>query len=542
MPKSVTSHIGFTVDLSSKKRWRTFANREKRGSVTFPVEYILKPHVLDQRFGEDGRMLRRRSKFGDTFIHVIMLYCVEIVATRMPMGSRNVMLGFVHFEKYLAAVYEWGAREYRFYSGHINREILDSYARWIVDNCPANDKYVGYVRDLYAFGVERGFPGFDRKKLIELKTVKTRSKFARNIAMFQDALLGAFDFEEERQILHAFEVGLGSAEDRATAGIFHQTGIRNSAAVRLKYRHLEKAPAGDKYILHVPCTKKRHATNTTRPHVLENWLGKLLGDLRPAKASGEAFLLHWARDAEAAHDVRRCLKRWAMEAELKTIRTDDSEPQPLNITPYRFRRTLASNLAARGASQWTIANVLDDETLSMAAVYANNASTIVEILAETLDRHPAWFRLLHLFLGRLESSDDERLPMIVGAVPYLSNYFEFADKVGEIGRCARGGRCVLLPPLSCYQCPFFRASLDVRSHQQQLEQLKGEINMGIGIESDGVTAAIVDDIAAILAAIAAIGEAVGSSGGKTRAIAGAMKTIASTKTRRRRLDGETLPT
>lgn len=530
MPQRVTSHIGFEVNLTPKHIWKTYANTSKRGYVTFAVGLLRQPKALDKRRGADGRIVRRRSLLGDTLIHVILLYCAQLIETRMPNGAKNPLLGFIHFEKYLAQVYRWGDENYTCFSGQINREILDSYARWIADNCPHNDKYIGYVRDLYRFGLERRYPGFDEKTLRQLKMVKARTKFKGAVARLSDPRIGALNFEEERQVIVALETCQGRPEDRATMGLFHQTGMRGAAAIQLRLKHLKLTPAADRYSLSVPDSKQRSHTGATKVRYIEKWLGDLICTLIPEGATDdEAFLLHWLEAGPYGKDptkaINALLMRFVQECNIVTLRLGEGA-SILPMTIYRLRRTMASNLAAQGASPWTIAEMLGDKTLAMALIYTNNSSTIVELLAETLDEHPAYYRILGLFLGKLENPDDNIHPIILGAVPYLVDFEKYAKQILEIGRCALGAECDLTPPLSCYRCGHFRALMELRAHERQLEQLKQQINQSVGIESDRVAAVLLDDIAAILSVIAAIAEAIGSASSRTDPRARVSKIIA----------------
>lgn len=156
----------------------------------------------------------------------------------------------------------------------------------------------------------------------------------------------------------------------------------------------------------------------------------------------------------------------------------------LRLFPYRFRRTMATTLAEHGASVEQIAAALGDKSLAMAAVYVENTAATVDILDRTLDKNPEWLALLKLFRGEIIAEDDPELPVILGGVPYFSNYEKYAD-IGIIGECASPVPCELYPPLSCYLCRFFRADPAGR-HERQLDQIRANASHSVGREADRV--------------------------------------------------------
>lgn len=514
LPSNTIDFLGFPMTLTSRKAWKTYANIDKRGIVVFPIGSLLKPYRIGYTRAPGGHIPRRRSVLGDALKHVIILYCIEQIETRMPATARGAFHAFIHFEKYLVTERQWHKYAYNFHVEDIDRELLASYGRWLEKNAPASTEYLSHVRSMYRFGSSRGYPRFQQRILKQLDTIRMRTRFAGDAARFYDPVYGAFDFYEQQQIIQAFYDGKGADADRAVAGVFHQTGCRPASLVRLRKKHLSASCAREHYVLNVPRSKQTKPTNQTREHVIERWLGDLLCKLVPSDMPADAFLFHWLDDQYPTKTIRESLQRWSADANLRTIRVGDA-PKTLPVTPYRFRRTLALNLASQGASPWTIAESLDDKSLGMAVIYTSNASTIVDTLAETLDRHPSWYRVINLFLGRLEDSTDKALPLILGGVPYLAEFETFAERIGAIGRCSLNDTCTLMPPLSCYRCPFFRAALDIKVHELQLDQLRAEIDKSTLTESNGVASAVLDDVHAILNVIAAIKDTVGIASHKS---------------------------
>jgi hypothetical protein len=118
----------------------------------------------------------------------------------------------------------------------------------------------------------------------------------------------------------------------------------------------------------------------------------------------------------------------------------------------------------------------------MAVIYTENTAAMVELLADTLDKHPDWLRHLRLFRGEVVACPDDSLPEVHGGAPWLSNYVDYAA-IGTLGRCATLIACEYQPPLSCYLCAYFRP--DPRAnHALQLAQVRGEAADRLGHESD----------------------------------------------------------
>jgi hypothetical protein len=308
--------------------------------------------------------------------------------------------------------------------------------------------------------------------------------------------------------------------------LLRRTGIRTEAAAALRRRHLEVPKDGTAHWwLNIPKVKQRGGTvgEVTMRRRIAPKLGQALASLRVI--SGDDPPLLPIRRKDRNQFIRLALKRWANDADLVTDRLPRKKGGPrskknpglhpdkarLPLFPYRFRRTIATMLADQGAEAGTIAAVLDDRTLAMATVYAQTSSSMVEVLARTLDRHPEWIRVVNLFRGKLATPADTKRLVILGGVPQLADYEAYAD-IGEIGHCANEGVCTLYPPLSCYQCPFFRAAVDQRAHRRSLAQIKDEIEDAVGRESDRLVTVLERDAAAMIQVVALVSEKLGPLG------------------------------
>ncbi len=312
----------------------------------------------------------------------------------------------------------------------------------------------------------------------------------------------------------------------------------------LRRRHLEVMPtlSGEEFFLHVPRVKKPGAVVAAEDcarWAINGRLGRLLLELQPECPSAlDRPLLPFLTERNPYSQLRQKLFKWADDVDLVTTRltldqqgwrdtrfTWNQAPTiaRLPLTAYRFRRTIATNLAEQGATIDEIAAFLDDQTTAMAAVNVENTSVITDVLAETLDRHPDWIKVITLFRGGVAEKNAVSLPEILGGAPHLADYEEFSA-IGTIGYCASENGCRWEPPLSCYLCPFFRAISDSRPHERQLAQIQREIDQNVGRESDRMAAIFRRHAGAMVQLLARIARSKG-------AMANVLDRIKATRTR-----------
>lgn len=505
LPKTVKNRLGEIVDLSGDA-WRAAANRDGRGVATYPIGLLRRPRDYSNSHDSKASARPRRTPvIDDRLILALLRYVVDYMRVAAPLSSANLVVGFIHLERFLHEHYRWRVpgRRRRFSISDLNAEMFAAYGHHIEQNCPSNGRYGSFLRGFYLWGVDNRLPDFNVSELRRIAQIQfSYSKTKGRVARFRDPKKGALVWEEEQQVVRALEQGLGDPHDRAIAAVFYETGIRAEAGGRVRESSLAATPNPDIWKIEIPRIKKRRITNETYDRNISSHTAQLLRSLHSAGSNG--FLFHWIGSEQTTNELRDAVASWAKEAQLKTNRLNCGRTSPLPLTPSRFRRTLATNMADRGATPEEIAVALDDESLAMAAVYASTSSNIVDVLAATLDRHPAWYRLLDLFAGRVEADDDHSFPEVLGGVPYLAGYADAVKWAGIIGRCTYTLICRLRPPLSCYRCPYFVASRKIERHEAQLEQLKTEIDASIGMESDRMADVLTPAMAAILSLIAKI--------------------------------------
>lgn len=526
LPEHVVDRNGRRINLTGPM-WRTDTGTDR---VIYPVFRLNRPaergeegreHRAHKAIGERGR----GSMLADPLAHAMKLYLSYRLTKFAPRTVRADLSGFLHFERYCFD-------ELRFHRGgkpiqphDLSPSLLDVYRSRCEETLNTKGHYPYMVAQFYGWCRRRGYPGFSRKVDMRLKAIRFEGSLKGHIARMQCPRRGALEFEERMQIEEAIQAGVGDPIARAVVFLLQQLGIRPQAAVLLRRRHLE-APQhpGEAWWLHVPRVKQRRAVGTEIlwKRRISSRLGHTLRDL-PVQPGDDPPLLPLQNDNKK-QQLRTLLRQWANDADLITDRLAPGEggwrsrrnPGRLDnarlpLTPYRFRRTIALMLANQGADAGTIAAALDDKTLGMASVYAQSSSTMVDLLERTLDRHPEWIRVVRLFRGEVAVEGDEKGWAILGGIPQLADYSEYAD-IGVIGFCGNREKCTLYPPLSCYRCPFFRAVPQDKPHRRQLAQLKAEIRAGQGSESDRMVSIFERDAAAVVDLVARISERRGSVG------------------------------
>jgi len=134
---------------------------------------------------------------------------------------------------------------------------------------------------------------------------------------------------------------------------------------------------------------------------------------------------------------------------------------PINLTPYRFRYTLGTNLAREGKRGYVIAEALDHSDTQHVGVYVKNIPDIVKHInkAVALQLGP----IAQAFQGVLIVSEREA---IRGNDP--SSRITNGEK--GVGTCGNYGFCGALAPVACYTCNNFQPWRD-GPHETVLEGL-----------------------------------------------------------------------
>lgn len=481
---------GRVVETSSPV-WKVDRDFTTHRRIILNIDRLYRPWALGVKNpgGLLGGIPRRESSFSVELKHAMSLFVARTIERRTGGQASHILAELIQFEAFLAAQYP----EQVFGPSDLSERVYRAFARTART---VHGHFVGF----YRWCVGQGFAGFDLQILMRLRRVPIEGGVRGKAIRSSNPRKGALIWEEQQLLTRALAVPAPQTHprDRLIVWLFQELGARPSAIGALRNQHLQATPLGDAYILHVPRVKQSGPTRDLVPRKISKGLGDLISSLRLGGDDKSLIPGHleysWATKAcrafVAANALRspRLVSHDARGAE---------QPEPLPLNPYRLRYTMGTNLAQQGASPEQIAAMLDDRTLAMALVYTHNTSELVDALEETLDRHPAWLRQMHLFLGKVGTSENRRLPVIQGGVPYFENYDRYADRIQEIGWCSNPQPCELRPPLSCYRCGWFVAHPDPGVHLQQLDQLKDEVRTKVGVESDRMAKVLRPDMFAI---------------------------------------------
>lgn len=418
---------------------------------------------------DDPRGGRQEAIFCQRLLHLIRLFLAHQASEEWAWGTVS---GFVDTARGLQA-WLWTHREMEpesFGAEHFTHSILAAYKNHLEgDDGPGYSASLSLVRIFYRWGVESRLPGFDREvagRIDELPfTNAPRGELVRAV----DPKQGAFTLAEQKAILDVLgQLTWGTVEERALVKLCFYFGLRPVQIGMLQRRHLVKyvSPHNVTYLLFVPRVKKGVATEETRPHNIppELGLGQLLEGLHSPDVPDDRCLfpsLEGLSGKEAK--INHMLKAWAHKRGPRPLRTRriltaEGSPDLLPINPYRFRRTMATNMARQGATDAAIAIELDDDDERMAFVYTENIEQLVDVLGDTLDTGE-YFDILGGWFGRFATEEDESLP-VVRAVSVDGPRLEGLLDLGGMGRCGAGALCNDLWPMRCYRCNDFGAEPD----------------------------------------------------------------------------------
>jgi len=177
----------------------------------------------------------------------------------------------------------------------------------------------------------------------------------------------------------------------------------------------------------------------------------------------------------------------------------------LNMTPRRFRTSLATHMAAQGASNFHIAEILDHTDLQHVGVYTQITSSIADSVATATD--PIVQPLVQRFLGKIADAakphtEQETLHQIIPAyAPHLPLPMLNTGGVGSCGK--KDGLCRLLPPFSCYLCPSFVAFRH-GPHQEMLSALLTFLQVEEGLVDERIRRQLDDVCLAIREVLAQV--------------------------------------
>jgi integrase len=488
IPKQVRLATGGYYELPLDGVWR------------LPDCKPINTNLLAAPSGRDGRTPSEGTSYHPEAVQLTTYYLAESLSNKSSATVANYLSAFCQFERWLAQSENGKAAPRSFRFEDLSPTVFDSFQKWASETLTERGQPANTLRNFYSWAAKEGYRGFSRQTAKILEGMQLDFPRAGVATRLNDPRKSALSFEEYAQLADALQDEVGGDQyrpHRAVVELSRNLGLRTSAMTSIKQRDLRISTFSNgrlKYTLTVRRVKQSAGgTVQTVDWPLNERTGALLVSI--GGGADTDLPLFQTNAACRKTYIRRLMNKWVRLANLVTTRVPsdpeqaaltpgaDFEPTPLILTPYRLRRTLATMLHLAGASPEEIAAALDDDTLEMALIYTANTSATTDLLARTLDKEPEWLAMVEMFKGEIAALPDSKLCVILGGVPYFRNFDEFAD-LGEIGRCANPKECKWNPPLHCYVCRYFRASVQRAPHERQLVQLRSELSTGVGEESD----------------------------------------------------------
>lgn len=463
IPPVIVTMDGQLINTTLSDVWEVKVSRDGGGTFFFPWPSRADLATPQRCFSERAWLLTR-------------LYAADRLARKNAGTVKADYTAVLALDRWLAtqgsAFLPAGQR---FHWSDYTEEVARAFLVYGMGHLASKGRYFSSLRVLYRWGVVRGYPDFSPQILRILESIKAGGNEKGHHVRFRDPLAGPFSPDEKRWIKQALTLEKGRREDRAIVLLHYELGLNPAATARLKNKDLHHYHVGAEtfYQLDVPRVKKRTAGRETKRRPISQQLGLLLEQV--TNGDVDAPLYHWLSLRDPEGRIRTAMWRFCENADLRSSTTGER----LNMTPRRFRYTLATHMAEEGASHLHIAEILDHTDLQSVGVYTETTSLIAEPVARATDK--VLVPLVHRFLGKMVESFSAQaeggMPnqMIPGAVPHIPSP---ALNVGAVGMCGRDvrkdGLCKLFPPLSCYLCPSF-AALRKGPHLEMLQSIEAHL-------------------------------------------------------------------
>lgn len=449
-----------------------------------------------------------RAVLDERSVHILRLYAAYKLATCKSSTLKNTCSAILRLLRWYPAYASRAGRDPAILTWRtIDGPLMDAV---LVHGLSGSERGNDFsrLRDLYVWGAFGSqLSDFDPQLAVALEAVRAPGNVKGAHVRGHDPEHGPLDADEQRLLIEAVQRGEGDDRDRAVVMLYFELGLNTEAGARLQSNGLivytahvvgadGRSQPETAYHLAVPRMKKRTEFRETRNRPLSPELGALLMQLRPAPPS--ASLLDWLHGPDTRSHIRAALQRWVKAANLISPRTG----RLLRLSPRRLRYTLATQMAAEGASRHKIADVLDHTDLQNVEVYIEASSNMARQVATRLDHHLEG--VVRRFQGKVVGRTEPTLMRGVGRRVVPGSVLQLPMlpiDVGGIGVCGRNvqidGVCGLAPPLSCYGCDKFAAFVDA-PHAQVGDALERLIGSQMDATADArIPLQLVDTVLAI---------------------------------------------
>lgn len=456
VPQRILSRSGTVVETLTSVWHLTSAAQAGR-------KYQLDWDLLNQ-WGS-APLLTRRAR------HLLQLYLADRVTRKAAGTARanyNCLICFVRWLATNANDRALGVNSQSINWSDLTEGLAHAFLEWGMKHTAEKGDLFACLRSFYGWGVARGYPDFRWEIWCQLQSIKVVSHATGHHVRFRHPVKGPFSPDELFQIRNALQQQKGTDRDRALVMLHLELGLNPHASVQITNADLKRYENKHQveYQVDVPRIKKRTIHREVKRRPISNNLGQLLEQLQQGASDG--LLLHWLPSGAPDVAITHAMHRFVKAAGIVSPRTHTL----LSMTPRRFRTSLATHMAAQGASNFHIAEILDHTDLQNVGVYTQTTSSIADPVAAAID--PIVQPLVQRFLGKIADSaqthaDQETSQQIIPAfAPHLPLPMLNTGGVGSCGK--KDGICRLLPPLSCYLCPSFVA-FRYGPHQEMLSAL-----------------------------------------------------------------------
>lgn len=485
VPQRILSRDGVVVETGTAI-WHL--SRASDPSVNYRIDWGLLDHV-----GAYPRLTLRAR-------HLLKLYLADRISKKK---TSTIRANYGSFTRWLATHGVDSPVDLQHFNwSDVSEGLARAFLEWGVRHTAEKGIHFLCLRAFYEWGVARGYADFHWDTLGRIKPIKATGNAKGHNVRFHHPTKGPYSSDELFQIRKALLAKQGTDQDRAIVMLHLELGLNPYASIQIINADFKRYETENviAYQANIPCIKKRTVHRETKRRPISSTLGQLLEHLQ--QGGPEDPLLHWLGLSWAEKAITQAMRRFVRVAGIISPQTETV----LHMSPRRFRTSLATHMAAQGASKFHIAEILDHTDLSNVDVYVQTQSSIADDLAAATDRtlQPLVKRFLGKIVEATEIGEGTQEQIIPAYAPYLPLPML---NTGGLGLCGndvpKNGLCRLLPPLSCYLCSSFVAFRH-GPHEEMLEALLNFLQQAKGTADDRILKQLDDVCTAISEVLAQV--------------------------------------
>jgi integrase len=339
---------------------------------------------------------------------------------------------------------------------------------------------LGVLSLLFRRWYQLGIPGVTLDAVTVLNQLRIPGMEKGVAVSTMDPVHGPFtdiEFEAIQSTVNfAYSTGKMSRSNYVMSMLFMALGMRpvQYAALKVGDVRVSEATDGSKvYSLRIPRAKQKRqqVRNQFKERVLIPKIGALLdlhandvemrfsGILRDPKQAPLFPALQRKYEEPSGFEFHRTGS--SISASLSNILSSlqvvsERTGKLINITPYRFRRTIGTRAAMEGHGELVIAELLDHTDTQNVGVYVQATPEIVDRIDRAMAMHLA--PLAQAFAGVIIADESEAIRKGDPTSRICDPRFDATMK--PLASCGKYGFCGLLKPVGCYTCRNFQPWLD----------------------------------------------------------------------------------